>query len=89
MWVHHPGFFNSESMDTKNTTSRRRFLWFGAGTALAVTFFSLPGLFRKKAAASQTTKMLTQDGVLVEVDVARIRKNKKATNQELQTWIKR
>ena len=39
---------------------------------------------------SQKVKMLTQDGVLVEVDMSKIKGNKqKITNKELQSWVKK
>jgi hypothetical protein len=73
-----------------NTQSRRRFLRWGAGVAGAVTIFSGFRFFRAAPKKPSTTKMLTQDGTLVEVDIARLNKSdKKASNKDLQEWIKR
>jgi hypothetical protein len=76
-------------MDTENKTqSRRKFLLWGVASAAALSAvkFILPVKEKEK----QTTKMLTQDGKLVEVDIAAIYSNKKRiTNKELQNWIKK
>jgi hypothetical protein len=66
--------------------SRRKFLGWGIATVavLSAAKFVLP--FRKED--KKTVKMLTQDGKLVEVDIAALPpQKKKITNQELQTWI--
>jgi len=79
--------------------SRRKFVW-GLGVLSAFAAVSrLAGIavFRKKQAdvinsdnKSTTVKMLTQDGRLVEVDIARIKGNmKKVSNTEMQHWIKK
>ena len=79
--------------------TRRKFVW-GLGILSAFAAASrLEGIsvFRKKqpganssANKNQTVKMLTQDGRLVEVDIARIKGNpKKVSNTELQHWIKK
>ena len=67
-----------------NKQSRRRFIvWGVASTAVfSAVKFMLPS--KKK----ETVKMLTQDGKLVEVDIAALPpKKKKITNKELQNWI--
>ncbi|MEN9686253.1 MAG: hypothetical protein RLZZ28_2039, partial [Bacteroidota bacterium] len=65
---------------------------------LSVWSFLKMGIFSKKRnliacappAEKETMKFLTQEGVLVEVDIARIQPGKeKATNRDLQEWIKR
>ena len=73
------------SIDNKKE-SRRKFLGWGIATAavLSVAKFVLPSAKEKK----KTVTMLTQDGKLVEVDIAALPpKKKKITNQELQNWI--
>jgi len=79
--------------------TRRKFVW-GLGILSAFTAVNrIAGIsgFRKKqpganssANKNKTVKMLTQDGRLVEVDMARITGNvKKVSNTELQQWIKK
>jgi len=66
--------------------SRRKFIVWGVASAavFSAVKFLIPS--RKK----ETVKMLTQDGKLVEVDMAAISpKKKKVTNEELQNWIKK
>jgi hypothetical protein len=73
-----------------NTQSRRRFLWLGAGVAGAVAIF--PGLkfFTRSSKKKDTAKMLTRDGRLVEIDASMLKNaGKKASNKDLQEWIKR
>ncbi len=70
----------------KNQT-RRKFISWGISSAalLAAVKFISPAAPKKR-----TVKMLGQDGKLVEVDIAALpSKNKKITNGELQTWIKK
>ncbi|WP_295233528.1 hypothetical protein [Sediminibacterium sp.] len=82
---------------SKETKTRRNAL-FGI-TILSIFGFLSFGLFKKRknviACAplpkeTKTMKFLTQDGQLVEVDISRvIASNEKASNKEMQTWIKR
>jgi len=82
---------------SKETNSRRNAI-FGL-TLLSIFGFLTFGLFNKKknviACAplpneTKTMKFLTQDGQLVEVDISKvIASNEKASNKEMQTWIKR
>lgn len=66
--------------------SRRRFI--GWGIASAAFFSAVKFILPIKKEKKQTVKMLTQDGKLVEVDIAALPpKKKKITNQELQNWI--
>jgi hypothetical protein len=76
-------------------TARRRFL--AAGSILSL--FALLGLWRKARKtpvidcgpekSKETVRLLGQDGLLVEVDAARIRMlKKKITNDELQRWVR-
>ena len=66
---------------------RRKFIAWGVASAalFAAVKFMLPGKPKK-----ETVKMLTEEGKLVEVDIAALpSKKKKITNQELQNWIKK
>jgi len=72
--------------ENKNQTRRRFITWGVASAALiaAVKFI------RPASKKPETVKMLTQDGKLVEVDIASLPSNKKkVTNAELQNWIKK
>ena len=67
--------------------SRRKFLTWSVATAAVFTAvkYILPS--KKK---TETVKMLTQDGKLVEIDIAALPSaKKKITNKELQNWIKK
>lgn len=78
-------------MENENTkpVSRKKFVVWGVGILSALTavryFWSGP-----KKQIRQTTKMLTQDGKLVEVDVTNLGcgKRKKISDDELKTWVK-
>lgn len=75
------------SIENKNE-SRRKFIVWGVAAAAVVSAakFILPSKKEKK----QTVKMLTQDGKLVEVDIAALPpQKKKITNLELQHWIEK
>ena len=68
--------------------SRKKFI--GLGISAAALFTAFKFFIPKKKKKSGTVKMLTQDGKLVEVDIAALpSKKKKITNKEMQTWIKR
>jgi len=84
-----------ENEKQTNSPARRKFVWnMGILSAFAAVG-SITGLsfWRKKkpvASKKQTVKMLTRDGRLVEVDIARINgSRKKVSNTELQHWIKK
>lgn len=87
----------TEERISKETNSRRKAL-FGL-TLLSVFGFLSFGLFNKRKKViscaplpneTKTMKFLTQDGQLVEVDISKIiASNEKATNKEMQNWIKR
>jgi hypothetical protein len=69
-------------------TSRKRFLLWGSTLLASVT--ALKFLKASKPEKSETVKMLTQDGTLVEIDKALLTSSaKKITNEELQHWIKK
>lgn len=82
---------------------RRKFIQWGGMSSLAlVAAFSLRKFFFAKNSLlskndiiecgppeTRTLKMLTQDGVLVEVDASKIYAGKKSkiTEEELKTWV--
>jgi hypothetical protein len=71
---------------TKKLTSRKRFIGWAAALAGFAAFFKfLPREEKKK----NTVKMLTRDGLLVEVDrdmIAGVKR--KITDPELKKWVK-
>ncbi len=83
-------------VSTEQTT--RRSVLMGIGILSIFSFFTM-GFFSKKkniiACAptpdeKKTMKFLTQDGQLVEVDISKINSLKeKASNKEMQQWVKR
>ncbi len=86
------------STDNNNDTTRRKLLMWGGLGSIAMLFSGLKisKLISSKNEAiscgtvtAKTTKMLTQDGQLVEVDIAKIsnQKKSKATTNQLKTWI--
>ena len=69
-------------------STRKKFLLWGAAVLSSLTLLKfIPGNKRKK---SETVKMLTQDGKLVEVDVTKLGcgNRKKVSDDELKTWVK-
>ena len=76
-------------MDNDNKIqTRKKFI--GLGISAAALFTAFKFWTPKKKKENQTVKMLTQDGKLVEVDMAALSpKKKKITNKELQNWIKK
>jgi len=76
-------------MDNDNKIqSRKKFI--GLGVSAAALFTAFKFWAPKKKKETKTVKMLTQDGKLVEVDIAALSpKKKKITNKELQNWIKK
>ncbi|MGZ3776179.1 MAG: hypothetical protein ACXVI9_00885 [Mucilaginibacter sp.] len=87
---------NNKNLTPANAESRRKFVWglgiFSAFAAVAATS-GLP-FFTKRSAKTASkkniVKMLTEDGRLVEIDASLISsKKKKASNAELQHWIKK
>jgi hypothetical protein len=70
----------------KQNSSRRTFIEWGAG---ALAAFSALGLFFSKKKEKKITKMLTEDGRLVEVDEAFIKSTgKKVDDREIHTWVR-
>ena len=74
--------------------SRRNFLWGGLGvlSALSALKFIIPKkqkIVIPCAPIATTTKMLTEDGKLVEVDISKIKKaGIKVSDKEITTWVK-
>ncbi len=82
--------FNFKIMqESEKSQSRKKFLLWSAAALSSVSvlrFFKAP----KKKKNTETVKMLTQDGKLVEVAISALpSKKKKITNKELQNWIKK
>jgi len=74
--------------DLKKLQSRKKFLAWGVTALSSVTVFRFLKPPKKKK--TETVKMLTTDGKLVEVNAAIIpNRKKKITNRELQNWIKK
>jgi hypothetical protein len=75
----------------------RRVLLSGIGLLSFFSFFRFGFLLRKKdiiscapPAEKKTMKFLTQDGVLVEVDVSNIKSSEeKISDKGLQAWVKK
>ncbi len=79
-------------MNSENKNpSRRRFIQLGVATAAVFSAFRfLTPRSGKKVRTGKTVKMLSQDGRLVEVEIAGLTsKKKKITNKELQNWIRK
>ena len=74
--------------ESEKLQSRKKFLLWSAAAISSVSvlkFFKGP-----KKKKTETVKMLTRDGKLVEVNISAIpSKKKKITNKELQNWIKK
>ncbi len=71
--------------------NRRKFISWGVASAALLTAarFLLPAK-SKPESKTQMVKMLTEDGKLVEVDIAALNSEKrKITNKELQNWVKK
>ena len=75
-------------MDNDNKIqSRKKFIGLSISAAALLTTFKF--FTSRKKNKTNTLKMLTQDGKLVEVDIAALpSKKKKITNKEMQNWIK-
>jgi hypothetical protein len=74
---------------SQKSPSRKKFLLWTAAILSSVTVLKfLPGTGTKKK-KSDTVKMLTQDGRLVEIDRDMISGSKrKITDPELKSWVK-
>jgi hypothetical protein len=72
---------------SKNT-SRKKFLLWGAATLSSLSILKF--ISGSKNKRSEKVKMLTQEGKLVEVDIAALpSQKKKITDKELQNWIRK
>lgn len=72
---------------SQNKPTRKKFIWWG--TAIIASIAAAKWLPGKRKDKITTTKMLTQDGKLVEVDKRLLASGKKITNEELQRWIRK
>lgn len=86
----------STSLITEVKTRRK--LLAGIGLFSLFSLWKTTGLFSKKKeiisctppADSQTMKVLSQDGRLVEIDISNIKSRKgKVSDQELRDWVKK
>lgn len=74
--------------DQKNN-SRRKFLWGGLGILSGISLFKFISS-KKEKSATATTKMLTEDGKLVEVDMEKIRRTgNKISDKDVINWVKK
>ena len=74
--------------EAQPSTSRKKFLLWSATILSSATLFRFINVPKKKK--SDTVKMLTQDGKLVEIDRKLIvSPGKKITDKELQQWVKK
>ncbi len=75
-------------MTTENKNqSRRKFISWGVASAAVLAAFKF---IKPAAKKTETVKMLTQEGKLVEVDIAALSASrKKISDTELQNWIKK
>ena len=68
--------------------SRKKFLLWSTVLVGSATVFKFIKV--KKKAESNTVKMLTEDGRLVEIDKSMLNSvSKKITDDELKTWVKK
>jgi hypothetical protein len=73
---------------TTKAPSRKKFLLWGAAIFSSFTVLNFWGRSKKKN--TETVKMLTRDGRLVEIDKTLLTSSgKKITNDELQNWVKK
>ena len=74
--------------EAQPSTSRKKFLLWSATILSSATIFQFIRLPKKKK--TDTVKMLTQEGKLVEVDrKLLVSPGKKITDQQLQQWVKK
>jgi hypothetical protein len=83
-----------EMETNQKDSTRRKFLWGGLGVLSSVSLLKFIIPKKKKAAIAcapipTTTKMLTEDGKLVEVDISKIKKTGvKVSDKDVITWVK-
>ena len=94
---HFQNYFMSKEPIKLDAKNARRTLIASIGTLSLFPLLKL-GIFSKKReviscapeAPTRTVKMLTQEGLLVEVDISKLKGDKhKISNKQLQTWIKK
>ncbi len=75
----------------KNGLDRRKFVRLGLGFLAGLGVISAVGGVNKVINKKEKVKMLTPDGQLVEIDASHIEKvvTDKASNEELQQWMKK
>lgn len=70
----------------QKNNSRRKFLWGGLGILSAVSAIKL---IMPKKQKTDTVKMLSEDGKLVEVDISKIKNTGvKVSDKDVITWVK-
>jgi len=80
-------FSNIFMEQSPKTSNRKKFLLWIASVLSSLTLLKF--IPRNKPKETETIKMLTQDGKLVEVDVTKIgcSNRKKISDDELKTWV--
>ena len=69
-----------------NTSSRRKFVFWGLGIVSSLTALKMMLPKKKKTV---TVKMLSEDGKLVEVDAGKIKRTGvKVSDKDVITWVK-
>jgi len=85
---------NFEMETNQKSSTRRKFLWGSLGvlSSISVLKFIIPKKQKVVIPCSPiatTTKMLTEDGKLVEVDISKIKKTSvKVSDKDVITWVK-
>jgi hypothetical protein len=75
---------------TQKIPSRKKFLLWSAVVLSSATVLKFLTGSKKKTISTETVKMLTQDGKLVEINKELLASSKKKISSgELQQWIKR
>ena len=75
-------------------STRRKFLWGGLGVLSTMSVLKFIITKKEKvvipcAPIATTTKMLTENGKLVEVDISKIKKTRvKVSDKDVITWVK-
>ena len=75
--------------ESKQSPTRKKFVLWAAVLSAATVLKFMPAA--KKMEKKDTVKMLTQDGILVEIERDRIPGSKKRniTDSELKVWVKK
>jgi len=68
--------------------SRRKFLWGGLGILSGISLLKFIS-FKKEKTSAAASKMLTEDGRLVEVDMEKIKRTgNKVADKDVIRWVK-